>query len=770
MRVLPLETVIRNGAPACYNAVVAKKTKKSAPSASPSAMPSPSGELAGGEAQGESLDTRYGNDVTQSLMREASGGSASEPNPGKAYDSATSGGGGSLPYQGKMEAAFGMDLSGVSAHTGQSAALSGIGANAATRGSDNQIAFADSSPSVETVAHEVAHVAQAQNGGGGGVHAESAVSSPASRAERAAADAGRTVAAGGSVDVASLGGLGAGLHRDEGGTTLEQLQEASRGNLIGNVDEGQCLSLINSLTPSEKTQAKTDTGLMTRLAGALDENEIVQAVNALGFELKWKIYWIDKSGETEAVGGQWQSIFATATTQEIADYIGWNALFLRTFTDIGVNPLLLFREIAGTPDFGSKIAGSVPLMNWIILENDSATALAALGHESFGAGDLETIAGNLMWFMILVGLPRGSGMTPTARAAMRRLKDHTDLANTKMLFEHRFNTEVTGRYENPDGTSSNAVDAVFGDAVYIDWNVADLRSVWDILEFLPDQDVSDSTILDTWMAISGNRGFFSGGDTVQLGMGLSGDSDPERLAHTVRHEVGHAVHRQIRSVVDSWLQSEIGFWYMDSGTSGIWDLIVALGGFPSKYEDADGNKQDFGMWEKITLVGALASHCGDGSKWGSSAPLPDAASPTTDTDRYWAAMPQKVRDCFRLSDPKWYKRYTQMPSGANGKYFYNYWYTKPYYFGATAEAAIGATGDDYSAMSEKEFFANCYAEYFHDEAGYNDHSIWEQCGLPGSVKTFFKDHVLERQPYTPPEGGGESNPTGGEGAGVGGHG
>ena len=63
-----------------------------------------------------------------------------------------------------------------------------------------------------------------------------------------------------------------------------------------------------------------------------------------------------------------------------------------------------------------------------------------------------------------------------------------------------------------------------------------------------------------------------------------------------------------------------------------------------------------------------------------------------------------------------------------------------------AKAAIAATGDNYSAMSEKEFFANCYAEYFADPAGAKDKTKWGG-SLSADVKSFFKKHIVERHPY-----------------------
>jgi len=80
------------------------------------------------------------------------------------FDSARRGGGGPLPHLDRMRRAFGGLVDRIEVHTGAAEARAALGARAATRG--HVIAFAESSPDVATVAHELAHAAQAQRGGG----------------------------------------------------------------------------------------------------------------------------------------------------------------------------------------------------------------------------------------------------------------------------------------------------------------------------------------------------------------------------------------------------------------------------------------------------------------------------------------------------------------------------------------------------------------------------------------------------------------------------
>jgi hypothetical protein len=106
-----------------------------------------------------------------------------------------------------------------------------------------------------------------------------------------------------------------------------------------------------------------------------------------------------------------------------------------------------------------------------------------------------------------------------------------------------------------------------------------------------------------------------------------------------------------------------------------------------------------------------------------------------------------VKACFAKSDTgRWWTSYRSHPQGARGRTFWNHWYNKPYCYSAAAEAVVPQTNDDYSAMSEKEMFANCYAEYFKDPAGFADHSLWGG-DLSADVKGLMTAHVLDRQPY-----------------------
>lgn len=103
-------------------------------------------------------------------------------------------GGGPLPFRDQLEQAFGVDLGGISVVTGPEAqaACASIGANAYAMG--EQIVCAEGSPSLETLAHEVAHIQQQ-----GEVCATGGVGEASAAPEHEAEAAARQVASGGTV-------------------------------------------------------------------------------------------------------------------------------------------------------------------------------------------------------------------------------------------------------------------------------------------------------------------------------------------------------------------------------------------------------------------------------------------------------------------------------------------------------------------------------------------------------------------------------------------
>lgn len=334
---------------------------------------------------------------------------------------------------------------------------------------------------------------------------------------------------------------------------------------------------------------------------------------------------------------------------------------------------------------------------------------------------------------LLDDLPVGSAMPREVRDGLRRVLPAFTVQQAMKAFGVRF---AHGMQDN--GAS---------------WTLDNITRVWDQLDVLPDQDISDLTVLTTFQAIAGGGGFgpsWEAPDTVNT-IQLGQDGDPAHLAHTVRHEVAHAVHAEIPGQINPWLQNDIQFWFYDNTTSGVRTWINELGGFPATYTNPNtGDEANWDATAESWVISMLQTFIGSGSSWAPARPSVEAGQGGWQ-QAWWAAMPENVRNAPLLSPPHWYANYANFAQGTKGRYFLNYWYARPFYMSDLAKQVVDATGDDYTAMSEKEFFANAYAEYFKDPAGYNDHSKWGG-SLPGSVQDFFQRVIVERQPYEAPNG------------------
>ncbi|MDQ3364780.1 MAG: DUF4157 domain-containing protein [Myxococcota bacterium] len=229
-----------------------------------------------------------------------------------------------------MEAGFETDFSKVRIHTGADAAdaARGVNARAFTVGSDiyfDQGGYAPGTPEGKhLLAHELAHVAQ---GGGPAAKASGdgmSVSSPGDAHEVEADAAASAVVSGGQAG--PLGSAAPGIHRD----ALGDLDATSRGNWIGNVDEGEAIRRVGALTDAEKRRFATEEGFratIRRLVGAFDAGEMVRFFSAaVHFNVRWKIYWLITSGAIDGLDqAQWRRVIGTASPADMDELRAYEA-------------------------------------------------------------------------------------------------------------------------------------------------------------------------------------------------------------------------------------------------------------------------------------------------------------------------------------------------------------------------------------------------------------------------------------------------------------
>ncbi len=516
----------------------------------------------------------------------------------------------------------------------------------------------------------------------------------------------------GAVDVGTTtSGPGNAAVRDR----IQALRDAARGSWSGNVDEDQVLLLLMQLTPGEAAAVAADQVLLSTLGGALDAREISTAAMFLRMPLKNRAWWLQEAGEMGNVpDAAWTAAIAVSPLQELLAFVAWADVYAACLAEKPAATL-------------GGLALALPALRLLVL-----VAAPELGDD-----EVAVRAGLLvqhgLFERLSSGLPRGSALSPGLRAAVLRLASapSLDLARVRALFEVRFGKPVV------DGETEEMEPVV--------WTADAVLQVWRTLDLLPDQDVSDSTILQVFQAARE-----TGGSQEDFLVTIGIDASAEKLSHTVRHEIGHTVYDELGAQAESWLQKEAGMWTFSADATGYRQWIEEVGGFPSDYVDADGQSRAFGADQQALVVELLRTYGTHAKKemQPGRATVPNDGN--LEEEAIWTAMPAAVRDAVAASPGGWFKNYPNWHTGPRGKYFLNYYYGTPSYMGPTAEAVVRLTRP-YAAMSHFELFADSYAEFFRDPAGYADPSKWGGA-LPAGVQGFFRAHVLERQPYTPPGG------------------
>lgn len=362
----------------------------------------------------------------------------------------------------------------------------------------------------------------------------------------------------------------------------------------------------------------------------------------------------------------------------------------------------------------------------VMKKSGAQGVLVALNARQPAGGIAELKTAN-QWNPLVAALPKAKLTAGANKALDQMIEDGVlNQADATQLFEIRFGHPARGT-----GTGAPASGAA--------WPLDVLTVMWRQLQRLPAQDVTESTVINVYQGTTaaGGGSWASGTGTIELGVA---GGDFEYLEGTVRHEIGHAVHSQISGQVDPWLKNDIGF-YPESFDAWIDDL----GGYPTHFTSSAGHNVPVdAAWK--TYLKSLVEHFTNSGQWGPTAATPDAHAPA-DGKAAWAAMDPKIKNACAQSTTSWYNNFANFQANSGSRYFLNHWYHQPFKLSENAVTVINATNDTYSAMSDKEFFANCYAEYFRDPAGVQDHTKWGG-SLPAGVKAYFKDVIVARHPYT----------------------
>jgi hypothetical protein len=298
--------------------------------------PAPLADLLGGEQESgdQEAATRTSQDQVQQMldspaeegMADAGDGTLEGAQAAAAVDRANAGGGGQEldpAVKGQMEQGFGASLDDVRVHTdGEAAgAAEDLNARAFTVGQDVYFNKGEYDPGSEDgqhlIAHEIAHTVQ--DGDGAATKrrdGDVTVSASGDAAEVEADRAADVVTAGGTVG--ALSARTATVHRD----ALGDLDSTSRGNWVGDVNEGQAIRRAAALTPDDKRRLATEARFrptIVRLCGAFNASEMLRFFDAVGFfELTWKVYYLIRAGVVDELNTtQWRRVIGVASVQQM---------------------------------------------------------------------------------------------------------------------------------------------------------------------------------------------------------------------------------------------------------------------------------------------------------------------------------------------------------------------------------------------------------------------------------------------------------------------
>ncbi|WP_437564370.1 eCIS core domain-containing protein [Sorangium sp. So ce542] len=354
-------------------------------------------------------------------------------------------------------------------------------------------------------------------------------------------------------------------------SALERLRQAAKGNWIGNVNEEHCLSLITALTDDEKKAAREDKDLRIQLAAALNEREIVEAVNGLNFSLTSKIDMIKLAGELDDVSAAaWKGMIATASKDElnhVADHDAPTVTRTRLLLEAFVEGAMDIAAARGRVFYTPLEAPGLKMDLWNrIFKGEVSTAAAAVdvtkitdrdkikANEEKEADDEKKVFGDAYKKEIAAANGDASKIKDINKKYLERMTQIDARKRAEMALELKFN--ITLDQKDPA----------------VAWSLDEIKRVQSVVETLPESMVRDNQKFDVL-----TRGKLakdpSGADLPNVGADASpttntitfydpGFPDVYRMTGVVSplasnrpeglhgfeealtHEIGHTVHNQ----------------------------------------------------------------------------------------------------------------------------------------------------------------------------------------------------------------------------------
>lgn len=199
----------------------------------------------------------------------------------------------------------------------------------------------------------------------------------------------------------------------------------------------------------------------------------------------------------------------------------------------------------------------------------------------------------------------------------------------------------------------------------------------------------------------------------------------EYFEDTVRHEVGHAVHEQHRTLVNSWLKSRFGWQVFGTSNNDIDSWIMQLGGWGRA-----------NLREQAQIRTYLVECLGPGGRWTSGGPA------FVPSNHPWRDANFAPRLAHEKTGDYWYENLMNWHRHDGKAFFLNYYYRTLNIINEETLELVLKMPSTYAAMSHFEFFAELYALYYD-----LDDADWKN--IPSDVKEWMRNNIGEGGKVSP---------------------
>jgi hypothetical protein len=343
----------------------------------------------------------------------------------------------------------------------------------------------------------------------------------------------------------------------------------------------------------------------------------------------------------------------------------------------------------------------------------------------------------------------GKPYSALTRAQLEAVYKGLGFEDKKRLVEAQFNVSLSGK-GSADYTESLST---IGGA---DFTEAELDTLYAQAAKLPQGHVEGNPhfveLMRTQNAVA--EGSHSG-DKVNM----DAEANAARYSQVFRHEVGHAVDDRIGGATQDLRLNQAG-WKQYAAVD---EWIAALGGYgdiPAALQPTvrkavqaylgKGNtfKAPTATFEETLWAQVWAAHPGDTLAADGS----DAATRDLQALRALYKTNMLLCTCIASQGDTNYFRFAQWPAAGDRVFFISHYYARGYSLSVATHSHLKSWGDSSAAFSDKEWFAEIYAEWYKNGEG------GAHMEFPGFVTRFFQNVVEKMGSPSTVAGGGGNHP------------